>query len=551
MASRSSSSSITDPMVVLSAFVKSPPPGTSSEVLEVLSELVNNEQANLPPRLFYEAVEQSAVAISITDQRARILYANPAFSRVTGYSGQEVINHNESILSDKNTPRIVYETMWGRLLQKKPWSGVLVNRRKDGSRYLAELTIAPVLDAAGEATHYLGLHRDVTEVHRLEQLVQNQKALIESVIDSAPVAVAVLDENGQVVLDNMAYKTLAADMRGHEPSEVFLAAIHDEMGDEFERARTKGIGFRAQEVRLDSGTHKPERWFSCSGAWFRERDGSADTFFEARKRTLFLLVADEVTVLKRREEEVRMNALRALLVEEESVRSIRETLAGAIYQIQEPINLISAATTMLERRGDEEANAALLAALKQARDAGERALSTLNDCIPAASREGWTVVDINQLLRDCLSLSTGRLLSSGIVVDWSPSSPIPKPMALERQLHTLFKQLIDNAIDAMAGHRGVQRELHIRTETEGGNVIVTIEDTGPGIAPELRRKVFEPFFTTKKQSGRSTGMGLSTVQEIVNEHAGTIDIDPNYQAGCRVHVRIPVKRDNYEEPGVA
>lgn len=550
MASRSSSSPITDPMSVLSAFVKSPPPGTSPEVLAVLSELVN-DQANLPPRLFFEAVEQSAVAISITDQRARILYANPAFSRVTGYGEQEVINHNESILSDKNTPRIVYETMWGRLLQKKPWSGVLVNRRKDGSRYLAELTIAPVLDAAGEATHYLGLHRDVTEVHRLEQLVQNQKALIESVIDSAPVAVAVLDENGQVVLDNMAYKTLAADMRGREPSEVFLAAIHDAMGDEFDRVRSKGIGFRSQEVRLESGAHKPERWFSCSGAWFRERDGSADTFFEVHKRTLFLLIADEVTVLKRREEEVRMNALRVLLAEEESVQGIRETLAGAIYKIQEPINLISAATMMLERRGDEEINAALLAALKQARDAGERALSTLNDCIPAASREGWTVVDINQLLRDCLSLSTGRLLSSGIIVDWSPSSPIPKPMALERQLHTLFKQLIDNAIDAMAGYRGVQRELNIRTETEGGNVIVTIEDTGPGIAPELRRKVFEPFFTTKKQSGRSTGMGLSTVQEIVNEHAGTIEIDPNYQAGCRINVRLPVRRDAYEEAGEA
>jgi signal transduction histidine kinase len=101
----------------------------------------------------------------------------------------------------------------------------------------------------------------------------------------------------------------------------------------------------------------------------------------------------------------------------------------------------------------------------------------------------------------------------------------------------------------MAGHRGTQRELRIRTEAEGGSVMVTIEDTGPGITPELRRKVFEPFFTTKKQSGRSTGMGLSTVQEIVNEHAGTIEIDPNYQSGCRIQVRLPIRRDNYEEPG--
>lgn len=547
MASRSSS--FIDPLAVLSAFLKSAPPELPAEVREALMVLANIEQTSLPPRLFFEAVEQSAVAISITNQKAGILYANPAFSRVTGYSEAEVLGHNESILSDKNTPRIVYETMWGRLLQKKPWSGVLVNRRKDGTRYLAELTIAPVLDSAGDTTHYLGLHRDVTEVHRLEQLVQNQKALIESVIDSAPVVVAVLDEGGNVVLDNLAYKALASDMRGQEPSEIFLNAIRVAMGDEFDRARNKGVGFRAQEVRVEFGSHKPVRWFSCSGAWFRERDGSADSFFEARKRTLFLLVADEVTTLKRREEEVRMNALRALLAEEESIQSIRETLAGAIYQIQEPINLISAATMMLERRGEGETNAALLMALQQARDAGERALSTLNDCIPAATREGWTVIDTNQLLRDCLSLSTERLLANGIVVDWSPTPMLPKPMARERQLHTMFKQLIDNAIDAMAGHRGQQRELRIRTQAEGENVLVTIEDTGPGIEPQLRHKVFEPFFTTKKQSGKGTGMGLATVQEIVNEHAGTIEIDPNYQAGCRIHLRLPVRRDVYQEPG--
>jgi len=71
---------------------------------------------------------------------------------------------------------------------------------------------------------------------------------------------------------------------------------------------------------------------------------------------------------------------------------------------------------------------------------------------------------------------------------------------------------------------------------------VTIEDTGPGIPEALRLKVFEPFFTTKGAAGRRAGMGLPLVQEMVNEHAGTIGIDPTYTEGCRFRVQFPLRR---------
>ena len=66
---------------------------------------------------------------------------------------------NESILSYKTTPRSVYETLWKSLHDKKTWNGTLVNRRKDGSRYIAELTITPILDSKGETAYCLGMHR--------------------------------------------------------------------------------------------------------------------------------------------------------------------------------------------------------------------------------------------------------------------------------------------------------------------------------------------------------------------------------------------------------
>ena len=126
----------------------------------------------LLPEAFRQMAEHAPIAISITDLKANILYANRAFSSTTGYSREEVIGKNESLLSNGTTPRLVYQALWSRLAQKKPWSGVLVNRRKDGSLYLAELTVAPVFDEHGQTLYYLGMHRDSDEHHRRSELLQ-------------------------------------------------------------------------------------------------------------------------------------------------------------------------------------------------------------------------------------------------------------------------------------------------------------------------------------------------------------------------------------------
>jgi len=96
---------------------------------------------------------------------------------------------------------------------------------------------------------------------------------------------------------------------------------------------------------------------------------------------------------------------------------------------------------------------------------------------------------------------------------------------------------VSNAIDSMGENRNKNRELRIVTQHAEDTVTVTIEDTGHGIPEHLRFRVFEPFFTTKKRGG--SGMGLATVQEIVNSHAGSISVDPQYTEGCRFIVQFP------------
>ncbi|GAB6040581.1 nitrogen fixation negative regulator NifL [Endothiovibrio diazotrophicus] len=490
----------------------------------------------LPPELFYEVVEQAPVAVSITDESANILYVNRTFVEVTGYDGEEVIGHNESILSDKSTPREQYEALWSTIQSNRVWTGQLINRRKDGSRYLANLTITPVNDGAGNISHFLGMHRDVTEVRTLEQQVRNQTALIESVVESAPVVIVLLDEAHRVVKSNRAYQQLR-DACGQEPAGLLLEGVG-------RRAR-HGL-FNDVEVALRFDPARPV-WYSCSAVPVSEADVAVERYFEHGERRYLLLTAHDITGLKEREVELRTAALRALTAEQELVHSLRETLNGAIFQVEGPFNLLAAAVGMLARRGESWPGAEpLLEVLREADEAGRQALRLLRDSMPIPPREAFVPVNLNQVLRDVLSLFTGRMLGEGVVVEWEPGE-IPHCRAREGSLRGMFKQLIENALDAMGDSPAERRVLRVASRADGDELVVDVCDQGPGVPEEQRLKIFEPFFSTKVPYGRGTGMGLAMVQEVVNEHHGTVELVSGTAVGAQFRVRLPVDAHIGEE----
>lgn len=493
----------------------------------------------LPHGLFAEIVRQAPVAIAITDDKANIAYVNRAFTDITGYAPKDSIGRNQSMLSHKKTPRKVYDELWSNLEQQIPWRGLLLNRHQDGHPYLADLTIAPILNLEGETTHYIGMHRDITEIHQLQQKVDDQKLLIETVVDSMPVATLLLDETGRLILDNQAYKKLDSDLGLREPSKMFLEILREDMGAEWDLLKSKGAGFRNREVRYDRGGRHGPRWFACSGTWFSQGDSRVDAFFRQNTHTYLLLTLDDITQQKRNEGEIRLNALKALMAEDEKIQSLRETLLGAMHHIQGPINLLNAAKTLLERRNGERQNPALLDILEQILAAGEESLDRLKQCIPEADEPAMRMVNLNQLLHDCIVLLTHRLLAAGVVIDWKPTPVLPMVMGMENRLRAMFKQIIENAIEAMNQSGVDRRELHISTSHDGEIVHICIEDTGPGIPESLCVKVFEPFFSTKSVGGRRhSGIGLTMAQEVINQHLGLIRFDPSYRQGCRVLIQL-------------
>ncbi|PSB03133.1 sensor histidine kinase [Merismopedia glauca] len=128
-------------------------------------------------------------------------------------------------------------------------------------------------------------------------------------------------------------------------------------------------------------------------------------------------------------------------------------------------------------------------------------------------------VDIHQGIESTLTI-LGHKLNSGVTVSRQYDRHLPRIWAYGSELNQVWTNLIDNAIDAMAG----KGEIRIRTAQENNCVLVEIADSGPGISPEIKERIFEPFFTTKGV-GEGTGLGLVISYRIVVEkHQGDIRI---------------------------
>lgn len=499
-------------------------------------EYLENEIA---AEIFMKAVEQSPIAISITDKKANILYINEAFTQVTGYSEAKILGKNESELSYKSTPREVYKELWRTIARKQIWHGHLVNKTKQGERYLAEISIAPMLDKNGLISHFIGMHRDITHTHQAEQQLSNQKKLIESVINASPVAMVVLDSTYRIILDNQMYKTLIAELSHDEPALFFVHALQQEFGDLWADSTLHTTGFHNHEIRVEGVGHRGTRWFSCSGNWFSEDETGADNFFFKHSKDYLLLTINDVTWQRQQQEKLQLQTLQNMMAEEEHIRSIRETLLGAMHQMRLPLNQVNAAIQIMTQRNDSQ-NLHLKLLLTQVQLMGEEALKTLQRCVPEIPESAVMPVNLNQLLHQVIRLFSNKFLANGIVVDWLPNPILPSILGSDNKLRMLFKQLIDNAVDAMNRASSRERVIKITTTVDNDWVCVTVADTGSGIPANQRSRVFEPFFTTQVGGSFQAGMGLVMAREIVNQHDGMIEIDPDYTNGCCFNLRFPI-----------
>lgn len=216
----------------------------------------------------------------------------------------------------------------------------------------------------------------------------------------------------------------------------------------------------------------------------------------------------------------RINIITEQLINHEKMASVGQMAAGVAHEINTPLGIILGYTQLMmddfEPASEIHNN---LTVLERQTKACRRIVADLLK-FSRQSESIKTTININQIIQEVLSVTehTLNIHLIKVIRDFDPRLPLVFGDA--EKLHQVFINLFNNAQFAMPQGG----ELRITTCTEKEMVVTRVDDTGTGIAEEVKSRVFDPFFTTK-EVGEGTGLGLSVTYGIINEHKGSITVE--------------------------
>ncbi len=156
-------------------------------IVAVARNLTERKRSETQLHLQDTALNSSANAVVITDKDANILWANPAFSKMTGYALEETIGmHPKDLVKSGVQSREFYDEMWNTILGGDVWHGELVNKRKDGSTYTEEMTITPVYAENRDITHFIAVKQDISERKQNEKMQAARNGMLEKIATNQP-----------------------------------------------------------------------------------------------------------------------------------------------------------------------------------------------------------------------------------------------------------------------------------------------------------------------------------------------------------------------------
>ncbi len=147
-----------------------------NENIQSQKDIIENKNKEL--QKYFTAIEQSEATIVFTDTKGSIEYANPHFTKLTGYTVKEALGKNQRILKSPKTPKETFTNLWETITGGQTWEGEFINRKKDGTEFYEKAIITPIKDDKGEITNYVAIKEDITTLKQYEQeLKQKNKEL--------------------------------------------------------------------------------------------------------------------------------------------------------------------------------------------------------------------------------------------------------------------------------------------------------------------------------------------------------------------------------------
>ncbi len=148
---------------------------------KALAEL---EKSSFELKKITSAIEQAGVSVVITNRNAKIEYVNPFFTKLTGYSREEVLGKSPNVLKSGHHDKEFYKNMWDTILSKKVWKGEILNKKKNGELYWEYITITPLENSEGKITHFIGVKEDITEKKKQDLELKRAKLAAEAATEA-------------------------------------------------------------------------------------------------------------------------------------------------------------------------------------------------------------------------------------------------------------------------------------------------------------------------------------------------------------------------------
>ena len=486
--------------------------------------------------LLDSALQSAANAIAITDLQGCLLWINPAFTRLTGYSCDEARGKKPSILKSGVHDQDFYRQLWETILAGQVWQSEMVNRRKDGSHYTEECTITPVRDQAGEIKYFIAVKQDITDRKQAEDNLRWRTAFFDALMDSNLDGILVVDSRGKKILQNRQMIELwkippqianeSADCkqveyiasRAKNPQAftekvAYLYAHNNEVShDEIELIDGTVLDRYSSPVRDQNGTYYGRIWA------FRE-------------------------ITKQRQ-------LEAQLRQAQKMEAVGQLAGGVAHDFN---NILTAITLHLNLLRDTLREPEVAEVLLELEAEAKRAADLTRQLLMFSRKSAMEVkpIHLNQVV-DEMRKMLQCLLSENIKVNFCCTLTLPLIEADLGMMQQVIINLSVNARDAMPGGgqltiaTGLVEFNEASRGTHAGRqpgcfVRLSVADTGIGMDEAIRKRIFEPFFTTKG-IGKGTGLGLATVYGIVQQHRGWIEVTSEPGKGSIFEVFLPVTK---------
>jgi C4-dicarboxylate-specific signal transduction histidine kinase len=255
------------------------------------------------------------------------------------------------------------------------------------------------------------------------------------------------------------------------------------------------------------------------------------------------MVGTAVDITERKRMEAEIEAGREQIVASARLSALGMMAGGIAHEINNPLSIIHALASDLVEVIEEEGAAQTPVVLRnsirirETADRIARIVKSLRLIAREGSRDRFHSVSVRKILDETLEICQERFRAHSVKLLLPKETPELLVSCREVQIAQVLLNLLQNAFDA--GHPG-ERWVHVEVTSRDNSVEISVTDSGPGIAPELRSRIMEPFFTTKAV-GKGTGLGLSLSKTIAEEHGGKLICSQHHGHTC-FSLELPLTR---------